>query len=146
MIRPPPRSTRTDTLFPYTTIFRSARYFGRDKGIIAGLAIDPAGPAIGAGRRVDLRRRARRGRVAFDEGAERIFPVHCARRNENTRQSDRARLREGRHVGDEAAAEERAQQFRIVARRGVGAAGHPRLGWDGPLGRASVRERGWQYV
>src|SRR3546814_15120564 len=24
MIRPPPRSTRTDTLFPYTTIFRSA--------------------------------------------------------------------------------------------------------------------------
>src|SRR3546814_11557691 len=25
MIRPPPRSTRTDTLFPYTTLFRSAR-------------------------------------------------------------------------------------------------------------------------
>src|SRR3546814_19812610 len=24
MIRPPPRSTRTDTLFPYTTLFRSA--------------------------------------------------------------------------------------------------------------------------
>src|SRR3546814_16182949 len=23
MIRPPPRSTRTDTLFPYTTLFRS---------------------------------------------------------------------------------------------------------------------------
>src|SRR3546814_10270695 len=26
MIRRPPRSTRTDTLFPYTTLFRSARY------------------------------------------------------------------------------------------------------------------------
>src|SRR3546814_2903085 len=25
MIRPPPRSTRTDTLFPYTTLFRSLR-------------------------------------------------------------------------------------------------------------------------
>src|SRR3546814_9951786 len=24
MLRPPPRSTRTDTLFPYTTLFRSA--------------------------------------------------------------------------------------------------------------------------
>src|SRR3546814_7946363 len=26
MIRRPPRSTRTDTLFPYTTLFRSHRY------------------------------------------------------------------------------------------------------------------------
>src|SRR3546814_1519146 len=26
MIRRPPRSTRTDTLFPYTTLFRSIRY------------------------------------------------------------------------------------------------------------------------
>src|SRR3546814_16045603 len=25
MLRPPPRSTRTDTLFPYTTLFRSTR-------------------------------------------------------------------------------------------------------------------------
>src|SRR3546814_5489509 len=29
MIRRPPRSTRTDTLFPYTTLFRS-----RDRGIL----------------------------------------------------------------------------------------------------------------
>src|SRR3546814_9269746 len=29
MIRRPPRSTRTDTLFPYTTLFRSQ---GRDRG------------------------------------------------------------------------------------------------------------------
>src|SRR3546814_13272855 len=28
MIRRPPRSTRTDTLFPYTTLFRSQRQFG----------------------------------------------------------------------------------------------------------------------
>src|SRR3546814_1531360 len=29
MIRRPPRSTRTDTLFPYTTLFRSSRAEGR---------------------------------------------------------------------------------------------------------------------
>src|SRR3546814_13415006 len=31
MIRRPPRSTRTDTLFPYTTLFRSARAIGVSK-------------------------------------------------------------------------------------------------------------------
>src|SRR3546814_11660965 len=29
MIRPPPRSTRTDTLFPYTTLFRSQTWNGK---------------------------------------------------------------------------------------------------------------------
>src|SRR3546814_1549359 len=32
MIRRPPRSTRTDTLFPYTTLFRSARRHHRRRG------------------------------------------------------------------------------------------------------------------
>src|SRR3546814_19181045 len=31
MIRRPPRSTRTDTLFPYTTLFRSERETGHSK-------------------------------------------------------------------------------------------------------------------
>src|SRR3546814_15525970 len=31
MIRRPPRSTRTDTLFPYTTLFRSVASIGRVK-------------------------------------------------------------------------------------------------------------------
>src|SRR3546814_8166218 len=35
MIRRPPRSTRTDTLFPYTTLFRSQ---GRQRGAITGQA------------------------------------------------------------------------------------------------------------
>src|SRR3546814_1108668 len=39
MIRRPPRSTRTDTLFPYTTLFRSVDWA---KG--AALALDPADP------------------------------------------------------------------------------------------------------
>src|SRR3546814_14590945 len=32
MIRRPPRSTLTDTLFPYTTLFRSTHFFGRSRG------------------------------------------------------------------------------------------------------------------
>src|SRR3546814_1017452 len=37
MIRRPPRSTRTDTLFPYTTLFRSARWAGRSSPDRCGL-------------------------------------------------------------------------------------------------------------
>src|SRR3546814_7854527 len=38
MKRRPPRSTLTDTLFPYTTLFRSPReVVGRDFGVILGL-------------------------------------------------------------------------------------------------------------
>src|SRR3546814_1276744 len=40
MIRRPPRSTRTDTLFPYTTLFRS--------GILHAEAIAAASPRLGA--------------------------------------------------------------------------------------------------
>src|SRR3546814_1501969 len=50
MIRRPPRSTRTDTLFPYTTLFRS-------KEFLADLhAADRAGQQLGESRSlVDLR-------------------------------------------------------------------------------------------
>src|SRR3546814_10065194 len=33
MIRRPPRSTRTDTLFPYTTLFRSSRRYNCSRGL-----------------------------------------------------------------------------------------------------------------
>src|SRR3546814_1660750 len=46
MIRRPPRSTRTDTLFPYTTLFRSARFW-RD-GKLSGFDPGDAGRAIPA--------------------------------------------------------------------------------------------------
>src|SRR3546814_10332036 len=36
MIRRPPRSTRTDTLFPYTTLFRSGRPGGHPERFDAG--------------------------------------------------------------------------------------------------------------
>src|SRR3546814_20965482 len=43
MIRRPPRSTRTDTLFPYTTLFRSAgRITAQPWSSIAQDCIDPA--------------------------------------------------------------------------------------------------------
>src|SRR3546814_8592251 len=68
MIRRPPRSTRTDTLFPYTTRFRSA--------------LDPVGKADrGAQRGADdvaelgvegIVRRAQHGDVKGDVGLERI--------------------------------------------------------------------------
>src|SRR3546814_9445353 len=39
MIRRPPRSTRTDTLFPYTTLFRSS-HLGDMRALFDGLPLD----------------------------------------------------------------------------------------------------------
>src|SRR3546814_9734229 len=55
MIRRPPRSTRTDTLFPYTTLFRSTLNLGlryelerpvteRFDRLVAGFAFDASNP------------------------------------------------------------------------------------------------------
>src|SRR3546814_6258046 len=41
MIRRPPRSTRTDTLFPYTTLFRSAEAGARIEHSIVNADADP---------------------------------------------------------------------------------------------------------
>src|SRR3546814_18945209 len=51
MIRRPPRSTRTDTLFPYTTLFRSPFVVQRDcVDTSSGLRIDspPSGVVLGS--------------------------------------------------------------------------------------------------
>src|SRR3546814_11094568 len=52
MILRPPRSTRTDTLFPYTTLFRS----GRGRRLRAGRRLGIASPR-GVGLRLCARRR-----------------------------------------------------------------------------------------
>src|SRR3546814_448996 len=66
MIRRPPRSTRTDTLFPYTTLFRSRvdavgglqqvqRRVGeaaRDLLHLVACEVEPRGDAVAAGDRV----------------------------------------------------------------------------------------------
>src|SRR3546814_9832160 len=66
MIRRPPRSTRTDTLFPYTTLFRSpaAARGGLDQHRIADCARDPLGLVDIADRAVGTRhqRQAERAR------------------------------------------------------------------------------------
>src|SRR3546814_6788628 len=56
MIRRPPRSTRTDTLFPYTTLFRSARSAAKEgRGNPPGRQAEPRsggdGLALAAGGR-----------------------------------------------------------------------------------------------
>src|SRR3546814_20775972 len=66
MIRRPPRSTRTDTLFPYTTLFRSGRHLSRRRRGIAALARGRASPGgvfvrIGGGAETAVRQyRSRR--------------------------------------------------------------------------------------
>src|SRR3546814_6764572 len=50
MIRRPPRSTRTDTLFPYTTLFRSRRLGGARPGRTGRMAggVDRASRGVAA--------------------------------------------------------------------------------------------------
>src|SRR3546814_9149394 len=66
MIRRPPRSTRTDTLFPYTTLFRSAPIgVPVDPRVRVGVHVRPRGRARrlpgGAGDRRRVRGNAREG-------------------------------------------------------------------------------------
>src|SRR3546814_8301632 len=78
MIRRPPRSTRTDTLFPYTTLFRShaflrarlhavfdARQPGRGSAFARFAAL--AQPCLGARHSGQAGRRARRGDPRSEE-------------------------------------------------------------------------------
>src|SRR3546814_2098350 len=53
MIRRPPRSTRTDTLFPYTTLFRSIDQ--KLVGQVAGVQIQQVTGAPGGGTSVKIR-------------------------------------------------------------------------------------------
>src|SRR3546814_19055154 len=60
MIRLPPRSTRTDTLFPYTTLFRSLAVLGLDVGHRVGAAL------VADQQRVELGEVARALRLGAD--------------------------------------------------------------------------------
>src|SRR3546814_477025 len=55
MIRRPPRSTRTDTLFPYTTLFRSPHDVARRHVEKLRAFVDEAGNQPGTGDAVDFR-------------------------------------------------------------------------------------------
>src|SRR3546814_10871927 len=71
MIRRPPTSTRTDTLFPYTTLFRS-----RDPGVLRGVL------RLGRGRRrAPVRERVRAAvRTGAVVGRGRDHHLHPGRR------------------------------------------------------------------
>src|SRR3546814_886482 len=71
MIRRPPRSTRPDTLFPYTTLFRSRR---------ADRLVEPAAFAHDLLRRLGVvpKRRVLDLRIEFVEPPHRAVPVEKA--------------------------------------------------------------------
>src|SRR3546814_2695421 len=69
MIRRPPRSTRTDTLFPYTTLFRSQRGYGGGARPVQGSRRD---------------RPAYRGRPGGGEGRAEARPSPPPRSEEHT--------------------------------------------------------------
>src|SRR3546814_4174806 len=63
MIRRPPRSTRTDTLFPYTTLFRS---------VSAGLCAEQGDASAGAG----VEYQAVPGQTIAFDGVQHVLHAH----------------------------------------------------------------------
>src|SRR3546814_4508598 len=55
MIRRPPRSTRTDTLFPYTTLFRSVRFHDGKLGSNLMLALMAVAQTLAVGAAASVR-------------------------------------------------------------------------------------------
>src|SRR3546814_14246049 len=89
MLRRPPRSTRTDTLFPYTTLFRSLAVAERLAGGDAQLLVDQIDAGDFFGHRVfDLQARVHFQEVELSALAEDEFDgagVAVANRSEERR-------------------------------------------------------------
>src|SRR3546814_1852789 len=79
MIRRPPRATRTDTLFPYTTLFRS--------GLARGLSSDPDLQVVELARQL-CRRRSARQEVGRGVGRRRGGVPEPAREHEAMSRSE----------------------------------------------------------
>src|SRR3546814_2052557 len=79
MIRRPPRSTRTDTLFPYTTLFRSGGNFARrvQQSIKSGLAP----PSYG---RMDKHRRSEEHTSELQSLMRISYAVFCLKKKNNS--------------------------------------------------------------
>src|SRR3546814_12448302 len=118
MIRRPPRSTRTDTLFPYTTLFRSQR----DNGTVTLTPDGLTGVSTVTEQRSDLRLEYKEKSVLVGmiggktEANDWTFDYGLARSH------------------NEVVEPNQLWQFR----------GNPRT-VDFEIGRASCRERVWQY-
>src|SRR3546814_13273810 len=80
MIRRPPRSTRTDTLFPYTTLFRSAVRAGIDE------AVDDI---LGAGDRADAVRARSEEHTSELQSLMRIsYAVFCLKKKKKKKRQE----------------------------------------------------------
>src|SRR3546814_14844372 len=74
MIRRPPRSTRTDTLFPYTTLFRSCQAMWYDSLVDGAIFREWT---LNVGRRDALSRMAHKlGEFAIDRKSTRLNSSH----------------------------------------------------------------------
>src|SRR3546814_3828808 len=92
MIRRPPRSTRTDTLFPYTTLFRSGT--GSDQS-----QRPCAGARVGQDQPVAVDRPAERDRRGFDAEARRVH-ARCGRDHIGARAFGEGRRRSEEHTSE----------------------------------------------
>src|SRR3546814_7944240 len=113
MIRRPPRSTRTDTLFPYTTLFRSG--FDQPVSVAEGEAV--------AGRHVEIGGRLQIRLAAQDAGMDQYiahaaprrseehtselqslmgisYAVFCLKKNKKTTEKHTGRRKETKHAQD----------------------------------------------
>src|SRR3546814_11989103 len=83
MIRRPPRSTRTDTLFPYTTLFRSRKPVPKAPGSSVRQAMPGRGVMQGLNNRGAVlaqdRSRARSALCARDQGGDGVYVAPPAR-------------------------------------------------------------------
>src|SRR3546814_11979872 len=101
MIRRPPRSTRTDTLFPYTTLFRSVGLLGRD--------LPPDQQAHQHRNQCHRQDRRRGHRIGFGKGERREQPAllsfdreHRDERHRDEQQAEKKRSADfGGGFGDE---------------------------------------------
>src|SRR3546814_13592803 len=121
MLRRPPRSTRTDTLFPYTTLFRSCHH-ALEAGVVVGQALDAVVQLL----------ELRQDRIEPDRGADDLLA-----------ETERVEDLSGRLADGDRAVWGRLEGYRLPAvghGQGLGC----RLGL-GQLGRAACRGRGCQY-
>src|SRR3546814_12943938 len=138
MMRLPPRATRTDTLFPYTTLFRSIYRSGKRRAAARNRSRSSAGHAW---------RAAARGRARGRRGGRRSSYVSC---------NDARDLVgvEGAKVVDRLADADRVDRQAVplgrgdedAAPRGAVALGHDEAGAPrdpAARGKAAWRERVW---
>src|SRR3546814_3015919 len=102
MLRRPPRSTRTDTLFPYTTLFRS------DRGDV-GLVL------VGQVRRDLHQQRRRRLRQRSHHAAEQLLELGAALQSAQARRVGRGDV-DHQLVGHLGRSEERTSELQSLMR------------------------------